>query len=273
MKIMDIITEAPLADYEPLGFAPGKTGGFRHRADQTLATSPVAMGKVQNFFARTPTNFRLFPVQFRGGGRHLETGPVSAEQLEQILGVENAQRVLAGHTADTITVVYTNNTGVDRVPLTAWILAHRIGHSIRKRNPVWDQVVGQITRSFNEILQDYYGVNIPNIRLMSAAPEVYQAFFNAIGTMRSARQNAITRPYEFMYELLAQYINSGSVKFNPAPRQLLSRKQAWGRAQTLKYIDAESAIEATAALETLARDLDVYFSDILNSATGKIFVM
>jgi hypothetical protein len=181
--------------------------------------------------------------------------------------------VLTGHTADTITVVYTNNTGVDRVPLTPWILAHRIGHAIRIRNSVWDWVSAQVIRSFNEILQDYYGVNIPNIRLMSAAPEVYQAFFNAIGTMRSARQNAITRPYEFMYELLAQYINSGSVKFNPAPRQLLSRKQAWGRAQTLKYTDAASATEATYALETLARDLDVYFSDILNSASGKIFVM
>jgi ubiquinone biosynthesis protein UbiJ len=273
MKITDIITEAPLVDYEPLGFTPGKTGGFRHQADKTLATSPVAIGKVQNFFARTPTNFRLFPVQFRGGGRHLETGPVSADQLEQILGAENARRVLTGHTADTITVVYTNNTGVDRVPLTAWILAHRIGHAIRKRNPVWDQSVKQITRSFAEILKDYYGFNRLDSESMFNTPDAYKSFFNAIGTMRSARQNTITRPYEFIYELLTQYINSGSVKFNPAPSQLLSRRRAWGRAQTLKSIDTESAAEATAALETLARDLNVYFSDILNSATGKIFVM
>ena len=124
------LTEAPLRDYEPLGDF-SRTGGFRHAADRALVTNPVAIGKVQHFFNRTPYDFRIFPVQFTGGGRWLETGAVTPERLVEIVGTANAQRILAGHGPDVITVVFTNNTGDRRLPLTPWIMAHRIGHAVQ----------------------------------------------------------------------------------------------------------------------------------------------
>ena len=49
----------------------------------------------------------------------------------EIVGTANAQRILAGHGPDVITVVFTNNTGDRRLPLTPWIMAHRIGHAVQ----------------------------------------------------------------------------------------------------------------------------------------------
>lgn len=270
MKIRDIITEAPLADYEPIGFKPGKTGGFRRPSDRALVTHPVVLGKVKQFFSKTPFNFRLFPVQFRGGGRYLETGLVSPQKLTEIVGVENAKRILSDASDDTITVVYTSNIGANHVPMTPWIMAHRIGHAIRTNNPAWKTLELSFFAVIQEILIDYYQVNLDN---PASQNMLYQTLFTQIGTMRSARKNLLPRPYEFLYEMLAQYINTGSVQFNPAPRSLYSNRKVWGRSQVIRTIDAESQKEADQMLQTLSRDMPIYFNDVLNWAEGKIFVM
>jgi hypothetical protein len=270
MKISDVIIEAPLTDYEPRGFEPGQTGGFRRAADKTLVTSPVVLGKLQKFFSKSPHEFRLFPVQVRGGAAHREIGAVSPEQLTDIVGEENAQRILTGHTDSTVTVVYTNNIGANPVPMTPWIMAHRIGHAIRTKNPTWKTLELSFFAVIQEILIDYYQVNIDDPDQQNM---LYQTLFTQIGTMRSARRGLLPRPYEFLYEMLAQYINSGEVKFNPAPRSLYSNRKAWGKTQVIRNIDAESQREVSNMLQTLSRDMSLYFNDVLNWAEGKIFVM
>lgn len=270
MKISDVITEAPLADYEPRGFEPGQTGGFRRVSDKTLVTSPVVLGKLQKFFSKSPHEFRLFPVQVRGGAAHREIGVVTPKKLTDIVGEENAQRILTGHTGETITVVYTNNIGANPVPMTPWIMAHRIGHAIRMKNPAWKTLELSFFAVIQEILGDYYQVDLDNL---STQNMLYQTFFTQIGTMRSARRGLLPRPYEFLYEMLAQYINSGEVKFLPAPGSLYSNRKAWGRAQVIRNIDAESQREVSNMLQTLSRDMSLYFNDVLNWAEGKIFVM
>lgn len=270
MKTSHTVTEAPLTDYEPRGFEPGKTGGFRRASDRALVTNPVVMGKLEKFFSRTPYEFRLFPIQVRGGAAHLETGEVSPQQLTDIVGEENAQRVLSGHTGDTITVVYTNNTGANPVPMTPWIMSHRIGHAVRMKNPAWKTLELSFFAVIQEILTDYYGVNIDNLATQNM---LYQTLFTQIGTMRSARRGLLPRPYEFLYEMLTQYINSGQVQFNPAPQTLYSNRRAWGRPQAIRSISAESQREVNNMLQTLSRDMSLYFNDVLNWAEGRIFVV
>jgi hypothetical protein len=91
--------------------------------------------------------------------------------------------------------------------------------------------------------------------------------------MRSARQRTITRPAEFIYEMFAQYLNTGEVTFNPAPGQLMGRRQAWGRPQTLRSIGPEQQQEATHDLETLSHDMELLFNDVMSQALGRIYVM
>ena len=274
MRLSEIITEAPLTDYMPLGdFERGK-GGFRHDVDRKLVTNPVTIGKLYKFFSRTPYDVRIFPVQVRGGGRWLEIGEVDRERLVQAVGVGNAQRVLSGQGPDNITVVFTNNTGAERMPLTPWMMAHRMGHAIRRGGAAvaWETASRHFWRGLDQILRDFY--RISNDRSIEGTnPQTYRAMIDAIGTMRSARQRTITRPAEFIYEMFAQYLNTGEVTFNPAPRQLMGRRQAWGRPQTLRSIGPQQQQEATQDLETLSHDMELLFNDVMSQAMGRIYVM
>lgn len=269
-SILGNVSEAPLTDYEPLGDFD-KTGGFRHATDRALVTHPVTVGKLQHFFGRTPHEIRIFPVQVKGGAKWLEAGQVSPLELVKVVGTENAQRILNGHNENTVTIVFTNNIGTERVPLTSWMMAHRIGHAIRGVSS-WNNAAKHFFGTINEILRDYYKLPVQgNVLNRDNAP--YKALFDQIGKMRSARQKAISRPFEFFYELLAQYLNSGSVSFNPAPRQLFHRQQAWGQNRYISRIGSVEQREVQMKLETLARDMDIYFNDVMNEAEGKIYVM
>jgi hypothetical protein len=271
MKIRELTTEAPLADYQPLGdFERGK-GGFRHAVDKQLVTNPVTIGKAYKFFSRTPYDIRIFPVQVRGGGGWLETGEVDNVTLSKIVGADNARRILAGQGPDNITIVFTNNTGAERVPLTPWMMAHRMGHAMRRRiggggDKSWYAADRHFWHSINTILRDYYGIT-------NITPEIENALLNAIGTMRSARQRRISRNWEMVYELLAQYLNTGEVTFNPAPAELVSRRQAWGHPRLLRRIGKTEQQEASQMLETLSYDMELMFNDVMSNALGRIYVM
>jgi hypothetical protein len=279
MKIRELITEAPLADYQPLGdFERGK-GGFRHAVDKQLVTNPVTIGKVHKFFSRTPYDIRIFPVQVRGGGRWLETGEVDRDTLVQAVGADNAQRILAGQGPDNITMVFTNNTGAERVPLTPWMMAHRMGHAMRRwRGYQSDRAWTEADRHFwnglngiNTILRDCYGVT--NTTREKDRVEIENALLNAIGTMRSARQRRIRRKWEMVYEIFAQYLNTGEVTFNSAPAELVSSRQAWGHPLVLRHIGKTEQQEASQMLETLSHDMELMFNDVMSNALGRIYVM
>ena len=191
-------------DYEPLGDF-SRTGGFRHAVDRALVTNPVSVGKLYKFFANTPFNFRIFPVQMAGGGRWLETGQVNQEKLREIVGDTNAQRILSGHDDESITVVFTNNLGgKERVPFTAWMVAHRIGHVLSKFwNPMhssWELTEKHFEQRIWKILKQVYKIDVYSTNEL-IRNQAMRSLVNSIGTMRSARQNQINRSEEHTSEL------------------------------------------------------------------------
>jgi hypothetical protein len=103
----------------------------------------------------------------------------------------------------------------------------------------------------------------------------YNSLFNAIGTQRSSRQNLINRPYEFLYELFAQYLATGKVQLNPLPIRLPYGKKAWGNPTRWLTLNREDRDDQTRkqVTETLALDMEILFNDVLNEATGQVFVM
>jgi hypothetical protein len=76
-----------------------------------------------------------------------------------------------------------------------------------------------------------------------------------------------------MEEIFAQYLNTGEVTFNPAPAQLVSRRQAWGRPRLLRHIGKTEQQEASQMLETLSYDMELMFNDVMSNALGRIYVM
>ena len=278
------INEAPLQSYDTMGDFD-KPGPFKG-PDKKLVPHPINQLKTQRFLEKTPYDFRLFFSNISGTGKYSEYGPADAAKLQEIFGDEIAQKIIAG-SDDAITVVFVGNAGDAKVPMTPWIMAHRFGHAIQagiRKNREWS-AWGEAEKHFfsqvNSMLEEYYGKAstsrfgvTPSSMRGDLTPE-YNALFNTIGTQRSSRNNEIKRPYEFLYEMFAQYLGTGQVTFNPLPSNLGYGKKAWGTPSKYLNIKPEYREESERKdiADMLANDMGYMFDDVLSSSVGKIFVM
>jgi hypothetical protein len=278
MRANEFTTEAPLADYEPLGDF-NKPGPFRG-ADRRLVPHPTNKLKTARFFEKTPYDFRLFFSNIPGTGRYSEYGPMGPNLIRNSFSKEVADQLIA-NSEDAITVLFVGNKGDSKVMLTPWIMAHRIGHAIqageRKQGGqgAWAQAEKHFFQGINQILRDYYRKNYDRdlSQINWDLTPVYAALFNAIGTQRSSRTNKITRPYEFLYEMFAQYLGTGEIKLNPLPQRKDYGRKAWGRSSQSLRLEPGSEEETKYTTEVLARDMEIMFSDVLSELVGKILVM
>ena len=273
----EALGEAPLADYQPLGDF-NKPGPFRG-ADKRLVPHPTNQLKTAQFFEQTPYDFRLFFSNISGTGKYSEYGAMDPETVKIIFGDSDAgEQIVQGH-ENAITVVFVGNKGDSKVMLTPWMMAHRIGHAIqatgrmRQSEGPWKAAEDHFFRAINSLLDEFYGRRgNPGGQLKNELRGEYNALFNAIGTQRSSRTGQITRPYEFLYELFAQYLGTGQVTLNPLPKQQDYGRKAWGSStKSLRLRGDEEETKYTT--EVLARDMELMFDDVLSSMVGKILVM
>jgi hypothetical protein len=283
MKVRDIISEAPLADYVPLGDF-SKPGPFRD-TDKKLVTHPVNQLKAAKFFEKTPYDFRLFFSNIPGTGKYAEYGPMRHELVKEIFGT-NADQILQG-SEDAITVVFVGNRAGEKVMITPWIMAHRIGHAVQagqgsspsRSFVTWNAAEKHFFTAINRILEDFYSKRSQN--RFGTSPEImrgdlskeYNALFNAIGTQRSSRTGSIVRPYEFLYELFAQYLGTGNVTLKPLPQQQDYGRKAWGRSTQSMRLQPGADKDSVYTTEVLARDMELMFDDVLSSMVGEVLVM
>jgi hypothetical protein len=162
-------------------------------------------------------------------------------------------------------------------------MAHRIGHAIQagerkgERNGTWRRAEQHFFEAINRLLADFYGkkaINqFPSSHYNVRQGAEYAALFNAIGTQRSSRAGQITRPYEFMYELFAQYIGTGNITLKPLPQKHDYGRKAWGHSTKSMTLQPGAEEESTYSTEVLGRDMELMFDDVLSSIVGKILVM
>ena len=282
----DPIDEMALAKYQTFGDFD-KPGSFTG-VDKKLIPHPKNIQKATKFFEQTPYDFRLFFANISGLGKYRETGPVSPEQIRQIFNKEQADEIING-SEDTITVIYVNNVGDRKVMMTPWIMAHRFGHAIQagargKRTwSAWSEAERHFFSQINQILVNDYGkqagaatrrINTDDTFRQALSTE-YNALFNAIGTQRSSRERQINRPYEFMYEMFAQYLKTGTVTLNPLPNSIPYGKMVFGRPSqylTLKT-EVKNDPDTKYITDTLGNDMAIMFGDVLSAAVGNIYVM
>lgn len=283
MKIKELL-EAPLTDYEPLGDF-SKSGPFRHEVDRKLVTHPKNQLKAQKFFSNSPYDFRLFFSNISGTAKtYKETGAVHPDVIRGVFK-EQADKIINNH-EDAITVVFLGNYGDQRVMITPWIMAHRLGHAIQATRgktyseiTKWREAEHSFFGNVNHILATVYGKRSgrytnPDNSLNWELRSEYNALFNAIGTQRSSRTGQINRPYEFLYELFAQYIKDGKITLNTLPRSLGYGKKAWGRPTQYMSARTEKNEEVRAELAVeLASEMEWRFDEVLGSCVGKIYLM
>lgn len=237
-------------------------------------------------FAKLRKSFRLvrqtidaYFVKKPGVGQFLEIGEVKEEFLER-LGID-VPPIDRSH----ITIFYTNNTGDEKMPLTPWTIAHRLGHALR-RLPSYEKFIAHIDKDFRQLMELIYGLKKPDpyshsfgSKKISDYSRFTKKLMMQLGTMRSARQNQLAREGEFPHELFAQAIINNKIEFNKEiPRQLVI-DYAWGHprwdgSKYSKIHNDEYMLDyAVELLESNARFYKSQVNQILAEAVGRIFIM
>ena len=248
----DRLKEMPLKSVNPVGFdIDPKTGkmkshSFSDKRDRDLITNPVNIKKLKNFFSKTDGNFNFWFINKKGARKFAELGEVKPEFIEKEFNIKVNE--LSDYDDEDINVFFVGNTAAEKVPMTSWTIAHRLGHAIRKSD-AFNYFTDHVDEQFDRLVSEYYGVR-KNSKFDNNFEKYKAKFFNKIGTMRSARENKIKRYFEFYFELFAQYLNSGEITFNNIGNE---------------EIDED--------LSTLSNDISILSDDVLNSLYGKTFVM
>lgn len=272
----DFLTEAPIGDYETFGNWD-KNSSFRDPRDRTLVRNPTTIERVRKKFENTPYTFNFYFVNSPQANRVTEVGEVDMSFIRQRLGDEVHDAVQKNMDNDGINIVFTNNKGAERKNMTAWIIAHRIGHALARsnysRSNQYYLQVSDFLISSTSTLLGFYGVQgFPESekelnRETSRAQQLTMLhLFHELATFRSAREKKIRDWFEVLNELIAQYLTTGRIKFNPPPKTFGPR----GRQRHLKQDDRE---DAEHFVEMLASDLEMMIDDILSASMNKVFVM
>jgi hypothetical protein len=97
-----------------------------------------------------------------------------------------------------------------------------------------------------------------------------------MGTQRSSREGQIKRPYEFLYEIFAQYLKDGYITLNPIPVSVDYGRKAWGRSTKymgLKPEMREDDLYREQISDELANQMTMLFNNVLKNSVGKVYVM
>jgi hypothetical protein len=149
-----LLLEAPIRDLEVIGTPMDKAGGGFSKQDRKLLSSPKAIEKIRSRWEKTPYVFDIFllKVPQLNKPEFREIGSVSEKfmrQFEEITG-DNVP-----NDPSAITILFNGNYGAEKVPMTAWIMAHRVGHAIRNTS-YWDEYISEIAELTNNIFEYVY---------------------------------------------------------------------------------------------------------------------
>lgn len=300
MKLNQILNEVPLAGYKTLSDTPKSKRGdpnavsdkpedfekrsssYTDKRDRRLITNPHAVKRLKNIFASDiPVDFYFYMVNTKEGRDFTEIGKVTRDWLKK--NMPGVEPYIEDH-EDSITVIFTNNKGDQKIPMTPWIMAHRIGHAFQRgrESPFlghryisqYTDTTTEINRVIDTLLINGYGVRKPtgNKEYYSYSDNNFakarKKFYEAIGTFRSARKGKLRADFEFINELIAQYLITGEIKFNQIPKSF----KANGFHYRFKASDEEYE-DSNDELQMLARDLEYYVDNILSQAVNGIYVM
>lgn len=285
MKIQSLIQEAPIQDLDHVGDF-SRNSSFRHERDRRILTHPASIQNIKKKFGNTKHNINLLFVNTPKANQFTEHGSVTKEWISKNLGEEVLSKLNGMDTSNAITIVFTNNKGAQRIPMTPWIMAHRmmhvfaIGHPTR---PLYTDAADELARFVGEyVMPAYIGYDRKTLSTYGQLSSfqhyerkrrqsrnyqlLFKHLFHKIGTFRSAREKKLRDWFEVFNEVGAQYLITGGVKFNEAPKCIGARDEYCANDEFL-LDQANDGIKAMGSYFTRKMD------KMLDVAVGKIFVM
>lgn len=212
------ISEAPIADFQYFDSPEVAHPNPRPELNKSRALFQNEKGraKIYRMFSKTPFVFNFYVMPIRDISRYAPLSKrMSKEELEQLSGIEV-------ETEGKITILYTNNVSNDDRPLNAWMLAHRIGHTLQVKTIDLVKIEALYNRLLNLMISDdrYYeaDVQLNGLKPSSSSGILNQEkdIMNKLHTMKSARDGVIGARWDLdgLGELIAQYLIAGKVKLN-----------------------------------------------------------
>lgn len=282
-KFSEFFQEMALSDIQKIGKWDDTKN--RHGYDKQsigILKSPEGWEKLKKTFNRINiADFNLYFVKDTNAWKSREFGKVYPDEVQKLTGLD--LRKQPDYNPDAITVIFTNNSAAEKVPLTPWTVAHRIGHSInaamrrRGRDGEYELLEGKVESAIDKILRNCYGIQGEELlqNKLSRSGSIVRDLVENIGTFRSARMKKLPRTYEFMFECFAQFLlSNGNIKFNDLPKFLkTSNKKAWGNpvGYNKRLIVDDSTAEDY--LRELEYSLINLFDYMLESRHGDMMIM
>lgn len=222
------------------------TSSFRPD-DKKLLSHPKGLDKIHKVWRSSVVDVDLYTFDMNmPPDIALTVATTNSRDPHAILaGLENTIKP----NPETITVVFTQNEGAKRMPLTGWIIAHRMFHAFQssKDGPMHhanrlgiDRICvalfDQMTIAF-DALKDY-------------STDV-KALACAIGTTKACRDGNLSQFRELVPECFAQYMLRGRVRLN-------------------RINDDRDAISAIEEFEAF---LNTAFGNMIEKARGGVFAL
>lgn len=230
----------PLVGYNLIGFDKGPLSFTE--TDIRLLTSSRHRQRTEDFFANTPFRFNLVfhnrnwgpqaddPTKYTR--KFLLHGCVRPSTYKYMAAYrERINYFLDNNRPDyrAINIVYTNNGGNSRffIPMTPWIMAHRMGH-IQMLAYQNHKLMDHTLEWGTNILRDLYDYEFsfdgrptvdvwntklrPYVKKPHADARVFHGLFVHLLTTRAARDHHVTPWFEYYSEWMAQYIRFNRLK-------------------------------------------------------------
>lgn len=251
-----------------------------NKADTGILKSPLGLERIKTKW-NIDQPVDIYLVKGKRASKFVELGRVNYDFIR------NEMKLDILPDSDHITIIYTQNTGAEKIPATPWTLAHRFGHALARingmggRNDQYQSIVQAVDRLFETIAEDVYQTNIKNTgynsdpRITRDRGKLRRELGHALGTFKSARDRRLRVDFEFVNEIIAQYIITGKIKLNRDFPKVLPLRYTWGQpsGKWRKKLSEEEKSDLDNYLSNTERELEYYVDDALNAAIGDIFVM
>jgi hypothetical protein len=282
LSLQQIYQEMALSNLQKIGKWGDKKN--RHGYDKAsigILSSPAGLKKLENSFNRIGNwDFNLYFVKLPNAWKHAEEGKVSVDEVRSRLGLE-VGKDFPQPEGDQITVFFTNNAAAEKVPLTPWTIAHRIGHAFARTFRIFrdgnnNQLLDYNNKNISQILRqlmECYGIQTQK-DLRNSSEYYIRDLYQKIGKFRSARMGKLIRPAEFYHEAFAYWLlHDGELDFNDPPKFLQdSNKKAWGNPTGRNYM-LKDEDGATELVHQLRYALEEMFHTMVGEHMGEISIM
>ena len=281
------LNETPIGDYQTIGDW-SKNSSFRDKRDRMLIQNKRTIDMVKKKFGNTDYLFHFYFVNNAMANRVTEEGLVKPEWVKERLGDEvyNALMTNMEKEDDAINVIFTNNKGAERKNMTAWIMAHRIGHALARERgsrrsfayqQCSDYLIGQLAACMGFYGKSDFPDSEKNLTARGWDSRDSQnsrknqlillSFIYEVGNFRSAREKEVRDWFEILNELIAQYLTTGKISFRKAPQRFELRGPK-GFSFATQEVD-----EVDELLGMLGRDMEYYIDNMLGSVANSVLVM